>query len=638
MTRILRTAPGPQFDLGVHALSAYIPQIDGLRALAVLGVLLFHVHWSGLPGGFLGVDVFFVISGWLIIGLLREQVLAQRFSWPVFLGRRVLRLAPALLLTVLLTVAVFGIVRPPALQGDLQASAWASLLAVANLWFLATTSYFADNQDAPLLHIWSLAVEEQFYLVAPLLVWWLYRRGVPERERRLWLLATVGLCVLAEVWTRLAPGQAFYLPVTRAWEFLAGGALRIGLPPGRWPRLRRAGGWAGLALLAACYHLTDERAHFPGLGALPSVLATLLILAAAGCGGMFDRLLAWAPLRGIGRISYSVYLVHWPLVCLAMTFAALYSVKVQLLVIGLSLVLGALSWALVEAPARALAGRLRWVDVGRGYVLVLGLALAAVPLLRLATTAWWADHPRALAWAEFHDARDVFHEGGCLLTADRVHAAGLSLPEPCLRLVPGRRHVLVLGDSHAANLGALLQAHLGAGVQVLRAPAIGCRPVLGSSGSADCRAWFERMLGPWLQAHAGRIDELVLVGYWETGDPARLAETVRRALPLVRQVTVVGPWPDYLSRVPGLLAWGEILGTDLAPRLMRRERQALVDALRAEVPAPARYVDAWRGVCTPRCEPSDDEGRPLYIDRNHLSIAGVQRLLGQAWPEPAAGR
>lgn len=330
----------------------YRPEIDGLRAVAVIGVLLFHFG-LGTSGGFVGVDVFFVISGFLITGILLRQFDEGGFSLRDFWARRVRRIVPAALVMVLVTLALGALLDAPPRYALLARSAMAHVLISSNIYFSRDGGYFAESSDLEaLLHTWSLSVEEQFYVILPLLMVVLWRCGFGRKFG--WVM--VGLAVLSFVWSCFevlgSPKQAFFLLPSRGWELLAGALLAMA------PRCQLSRGCrevlsgGGLALVVGAMVWFDRETMFPGPWALVPVLGAVLLIYAGG-ESVVGRVLGWRPLVGIGLISYSLYLWHWPLVVYArvVTLELTWEWKLGLLVV--SFVFGFLSWRWVERPFRS---------------------------------------------------------------------------------------------------------------------------------------------------------------------------------------------------------------------------------------------------------------------------------------------
>jgi len=368
------------------------PDIEGLRGIAVLIVVLFHAGLAGVVGGFIGVDVFFVISGFLITGLLlREHERTGRIAFLPFYARRARRLLPAAIVVLLATlIAALNLVAPldrPSVGLDGAAAA----LSIGNIRFaMASGDYFASvSSPSPFLHFWSLAVEEQFYLVWPALIL-LVARGLHARRRL--VLALVGVVatsfVANLVLTDLAANWAFYSLPTRAWELGLGGLAAVVVAAGvtaRAPRiLAGAAGWLGLAAIAITTLTFDQDLAYPGVAALVPAIGAAVLLAAGHRRLGPGLLLAFPPVRMVGRISYSLYLVHWPILVLA-PFALGGPVddvgRVGL--VGLSVLVATASWALVETPFRRPLPRIvappaRTISVGLAAIMAV-VVVAAGP-------------------------------------------------------------------------------------------------------------------------------------------------------------------------------------------------------------------------------------------------------------------
>lgn len=334
---------------------AYRPEIDGLRAIAVLPVILFHAGLELLSGGFVGVDVFFVISGYLITGIILREMAEGRFSLLRFYERRARRILPALFLVMACTVPAAWLILPPAGMQDYAESLVAVTVFASNILFWAESGYFSAAAELkPMLHTWSLAVEEQFYILFPLLLMATWRLGVARIFAILSGLLALSL-VAAEWGARNAEWAAFYLLPFRAWELLLGSLVAIHLhrtptrPSG--PRNGLLAG-IGLAMIVWAVFAFDRHTPFPGLHALAPTLGTALIILFATEGTFVHRVLSLRGFVGVGLISYSAYLWHQPILAFYKSVRLDVSAAEIPALLAVVLVLAWLSWRFVERPFR----------------------------------------------------------------------------------------------------------------------------------------------------------------------------------------------------------------------------------------------------------------------------------------------
>ena len=455
------------------------PDIEGLRGIAILLVLLFHAGLPWTPGGFVGVDVFFVISGFLITGKLwRESQQPGGLNITRFYAWRIRRLLPAALVAVALISLVGLLLAAPLDRSELAADGAASALSLANMRFIGSVDYFAaTTSPSPFLHFWSLSVEEQFYLVWPALIVLLTWRGGSSRRLIVALLIGVVASFALSIWlTDTSPARAFYLLPTRVWQLGVGGLLAL---VGVMGTSRRAGAlaWAGLAAVAVAGVALTAEMPYPGLAALlPTAGAVALLYGGAAPSGPV-RLLAAAPLRFLGKISYSLYLWHWPLLVLPLMFLerALTGVEVVASVaaaIGVSW----LSWRFVEQPFRY-GDRSRratsWSAIRVGVAGILSVALftqglaAALPSSAVAVqptpspsgSPVASDGPITLpadltpSLASARDDEERLRGDGCL-AFERV-----TTPPNCVYGVKGSAITIALvGDSHASHWFPAIEA------------------------------------------------------------------------------------------------------------------------------------------------------------------------------------
>jgi peptidoglycan/LPS O-acetylase OafA/YrhL len=369
-----------------HRSDSYRPDIEGLRGIAVLLVVLFHAGPFGVTGGFIGVDVFFVISGFLISGLLlRERQRAGRIDIAAFYARRMRRLVPAATIVLLVTLLLCPLAVVPLDLPRVALDGAAAALSVSNIRFAAAGGYFAVPGDpSPFLHFWSLSVEEQFYLVWPLLLVLVTRWGRPRVTAGVALLVIAGASLAACIaLTAVSPDWAFYLLFTRAWQLAAGGLLAVTLA-GRFGRARPLGlvGWVGLALVIAAALGFDPGTAYPGTAALVPTLGAIALVAGGDRAWGPGRLLVVGPLRWLGRISYALYLWHWPLLVLPATaLGTALPLDTRLGLVAVAVGVAVVSTLAIEEPIREgvpwLRPRTR-TTLARGLAAILVVAVAAV--------------------------------------------------------------------------------------------------------------------------------------------------------------------------------------------------------------------------------------------------------------------
>jgi len=356
---------------------AYRADIDGLRAVAIVPVVFYHGGIAPFSGGYVGVDVFFVISGYLITSFILGKIHRDKFSLVNFYLRRVRRIFPALFTMMAFCAAAGWFLFTPADYRRLGESIFATVFFASNILFWLVSGYFATPIEArPLLHTWSLGVEEQFYLVYPILLVLLYRL-FPRQIIVITLALTVLSFSLGVATVEAHPNFAFFLTPPRVWELFVGALLAMGaIAPPRTARYGETAGILGAALIGYAIFGYSRSTTFPGFAALaPAVGAAAIIWAGSGKSGTVTRLLSHPAPALVGKISYSLYLWHFPL----LAFAAYVlvdgpSIAVRIALIALSVVIAFASWIYVEQPVRQ--GRWIFGDVKT----VFGAAAVALAL------------------------------------------------------------------------------------------------------------------------------------------------------------------------------------------------------------------------------------------------------------------
>ena len=656
-----RTRRVPLFGGKVAVKPVYRPEIDGLRAVAVLAVMLFHAAPNLLPGGFLGVDIFFVISGYLITGILLALSGQAGTSFGQALKnfwiRRARRILPALVLCVAVTQAIGVLVMRPAELTVLAQSGLAALFSVSNIFFWRQPrSYFHDDlADNPLIHTWSLGVEEQFYLLYPLGVLFLARR----QPKLLFPLLAIGIamsfCAAQYFSSGRSAGAAFFLLPTRAWQLGAGALVWLWLAKGNdthrdtlWgSRARSACTALALGGIVASVLFIDERDAIPGLGSLPATLGAMLFIAAGSSENGPGRYLAMRLPVAIGLISYSLYLWHQPLLAFSrFAFADFPQVDGAIAAVALLLAvtIGWASWRYVEQPMRD--GR----RPARAVLGILALAVLATSAttIALSVSAGWPQRlsPTQLSLADLAEREDVERKqrARCARFNDRWRTP---IGE-CTIPANTPPTIAVIGDSHASALfervGEIAdQARTGA--TLLFAP--GCPPVALAPelevGKQRC-AVFPAETVRWLDSRPA-IRTVVVAYHWNTfvdaglvfePTPAQRAAFEAYLADLAgkdRRVVLMRPLP--MAEIDGMRA------AFAAERFGREEVVAVdLDVHRARVSGMERFIDALdverldtidpvATLCDPvrRACPLTIDAQPVYRDRHHLTRHGASLVL-----------
>jgi len=498
--------------------AAYRPDIDGLRAVAVLSVVLYHAGFSPISGGFVGVDIFFVISGYVISKSLLADLEGGRFSISGFYERRVRRIFPALFVTMILSTVAALVLLLPSYLLEFSKSLASSALFVSNFYFWKHSGYFENGANLrPLLHLWSLSVEEQFYVFAPLTLFVIHR--FLQRRWALALapvaLASLALSVYA---TKVGPTANFFLLPTRAWELLIGALLALRPPP---PLRSGAGGevlaLAGAGLIVWPLLAYSPATPFPGLAALaPCAGAAALIYVGSGPSSLTTRLLSLPPFVGVGLISYSLYLAHWPLVSF-FTYCNLRPPRPAegLLIVGASIILAVLSWRFVEQPFRTRRFAPPRPVLLAGGAAAMGLA-AGLGGLVLAAHGLPGRFPRLA------DSPEARPPDPCFLVDDADPARWN--PTTCIITHAGTAPALLWGDSFAAHYAPGVKAYAASiPYSVIEYAAAGCPPVLTYSAydRPNCHRFNENALAI---IRARGVKTVVLAARWVDLQQRGLAE------------------------------------------------------------------------------------------------------------------
>lgn len=652
----------------------YRPEIDGLRAIAVVSVIAYHLGLPGMGSGYAGVDVFFVISGFLIGGIVIRERAEGSFTYRRFYARRVRRILPALCAMMLVLLPFAWVLDTPHQLRYLGGGVIAALAFVSNIWFYTRIDYF--NPDAeldPLLHTWSLGVEEQFYLVFPPLVGllaFLHRRALLP-GLVLILAASLGLALMT---SESRPTLAFYMLHTRMWELMAG--VLAAMAHARWSGLAgplRSGlAVVGLGLVLFGVTALPEPSGWPGATTLVPVLGSVLVVLFASGGPAF-AVLASAPFRAVGLISYSAYLIHHPMITMVkLAGYPIDGMALKLALLAASLGLAVPFWAFVEQPFRrkgALPRARRWI-LGATVLVLVGVAIGGH-----VTKGYPARLPPAAQdMLAFSESRSPTHEK---CTLGRTEALALDPDTACRHNpdAPGP-DVVIWGDSHVSVLAYQL-ARAMPEVPLREFTLGGCPPIPGMMNilqqtnapvrMSEACAWYNKTLRDYILARDD-IRLVVLYAYWtnyterrdfdtgagyvlpdklysvpvgggaELDEAARLSAMTAAFGQLVadlraagKEVLIVYPLPIAAWDLPQYLArkiWKD--GT-VAARLGYPQRAFDDQAASARAMLDAAPTDAFvhrLDLSSVFCSGADGctvfaDGTPYFFDTNHLSQPGV---------------
>lgn len=642
---------------------SYRRDIDGLRALAVLSVMAFHLSPARFRGGFVGVDIFFVISGFLISSIIYQDLRSGSFSIVTFYVRRVRRIYPALFI-VLCFVSIAGwIILLPSEFVVLGKQILGGSTFIANFVLWWQSGYFSPEASLkPLLHFWSLGVEEQFYLIFPLICRVLYR----PYSRRPLVKAFLGIALLSMLANVASvsrfPAAAYFLPFSRLWELLAGAGVSLWMGnevQGEWDgrnisKWRHGMGILGLALLVTSFFAIDQFDSFPGWWALLPTAGTCLLIIAGERSWVNHRILSYGPFVFLGLISYPLYLWHWPILSFLRISTFTWGIKISHLLKGTAMLsalpLAYLTYRYVELPIRRVRDEKRRRK-GALYLVGCVAITGAFGFLVIVMKGFPARMPGAIVALD-HDYGSIssnsWREGTCFL---RIDQSATAFADTCVDKSDGsgdrRPLLLIWGDSHAADLYPGFRAMQNqSNVRLAQYTSSMCAPIIGVPirERPACMGVNAAILD---RIRILKPDIVVLSAYWDYPDPdhdrqtrnAKLLQTIELLkLAGIRRVVLLGSAPYWTAPVPGLLA-GELRHDPSRPvphRLRRELLQAYNDTLLYAIALKggAVYVPILENLCDlTSCPVTTGPGWEdlLTYDQSHFTDHGSMLLAQRIW-------
>jgi peptidoglycan/LPS O-acetylase OafA/YrhL len=643
--------------------------IDGLRGIAVILVIAYHAQFSLVSSGYVGVDIFFVISGFVITGLLIGQIDNNAFNFTSFYVRRMRRLIPALVVMLAATLSACLFVLGPHDMQILAQSTVAVLLLGANVFFWGRQGYFqAQVPEQPLLHTWSLGIEEQFYLLFPVFLRILM--GIQRRFLPIAIIAAMMASCALSIWlTGRHPGAAFYLLPTRAWEFLLGGLIiavpqRRPLPPAT-REIIAALGLIGIILSAVGFSRTTP---YPGVAALLPTAATAAVIWASGSGTtVVGRILRGQVLVSMGLISYSLYLWHWPVFALARYYFARPLNPVETITaLGMVFTLAYASWRYVEQRYRRVqepAAPVRSMTA----IIALGAFVAMAAIVVTAQNGFPRRLPPAALVFDRSGNPATFDNGGCHHGPPEL----VSEKQLCEIAAPEmpRTKIMLWGDSHANSIADTMAAMgMEHHIAVWQASYSSCPPVLGfdvahTGSSHHCREFNDTTMDAIRQLGIRRV---VLVAFWsnyipttassklerladpygatddlgtgsESRDIQNLTIGLRRTVDGLEargiEVWILRQIPSQKGSVPMMLARASILGNNISDvgisLAEHRRTQVRVDTILTRLGGSVRVLDPAAILCKSGWCACSNDRESYYRDSDHLTPSGASLLRPQ---------
>jgi peptidoglycan/LPS O-acetylase OafA/YrhL len=607
--------------------------IQGLRAIAVLAVVIFHINPSLLPGGFLGVDVFFVISGYLIIGFIWRDLQQKKFTLLDFYARRIKRLFPAFLMMVVTTSSVAYFLLLPEETVTYGYSLLYSLIYGSNFYFYTQSDYFNNTlTSSPLLHTWSLAVEEQFYLIFPLIILAIFHRKSTCVVLILVSLAIFSL-LLSELLLYIDPSLSFYASPSRFWQFILGGVVALSpkiadIKCYLNDKLLEAIAVFSLGILVLCLFFYHEGMLFPGVNAILPSLATVLIIFSCKKNSYSYRLLSCHIAKFFGKISYSLYLWHWPIITFYLLSINTSPVMFeQVTILALSVVAGYLSWSFIEQPA---INRLSKSPVNK--VILCSIAVTAFFTIfsgLFITGLTYRYTEQQLIYSSYinYDRKDYYRQGDCFLTSKYNNVSYFN-KEKCINYSMVSKNTLLIGDSHAAHWYSSLEATLSENNTLSQVTSSGCKPVSKSKGAKRCTELMQWVFDKLVLNK--RFDSIILSARWLKSDIKALKVTTDFLENYTNRVIVLGPIIEYRLPLPRLLAINDNADKTVSSinyNDVLQQDKLFSNTLNSN---STLYMSVLEMMCPEQrlCQTSTENGVPLQYDYGHLTHEGALVLVG----------
>lgn len=593
--------------------TAFRYDINALRAIAVVGVLLFHYKIFLVKGGFAGVDVFFVISGFLMSQIIIIGIEKKNFSLLGFYEKRVKRIMPALLATVLVVSLIgFFIFFPDSFMFNEKASA-SSLLFFSNIVYWKNSGYFDPNAESnPLLHTWSLSVEWQFYLIYPIILLAICK-AVKQRKYLLaiFAIATGLLFLFSALYSKKDHNASFYLLPTRAWEMLFGGMAFLCEGIIKKVTVRKFIAIIGYLLIFVSFNVLNNQMRWPGKFTLIPVVSTFIILVSHYDFNFLRNKLV----QFIGKVSYSWYLWHWPLYVIVIYFGWEMNVLSIVILILTSLFLAFLSFKFIES------GRFKTYKI----LVFLGFLTLLTGLTAFNNFNYWVFKSRALQLASYKSniesvTQKQFSRGNCFVPGLEAFNKNF-----CVDIMPGKKNILLVGDSHAAQYSQTFrEAFSRYNIHICQATASLCLPIIRKNGAQDCSNMMNYIYYDFIAKNSKKIDGIIICANWVSVTDnyyPQLLRDINSTFDYLNKMhiktVIIGQNKTYTIPYSIVLAKEYQYGVKLNDRYLNPASLNINNYLKRNL--GNKYIDVYQIQA-----PSILKGNtPFIFDENHLSKPGA---------------
>jgi peptidoglycan/LPS O-acetylase OafA/YrhL len=605
--------------------------INALRAIAVTGVLLFHYKFKYFAGGFSGVDIFFVISGYLMSKIILSGLNKNSFSLQDFYGKRLKRIVPALMFLILtLTVAGFFIYFPADFQLNEQ-NASSSILFLSNILYWKKSNYFDPASDTNIyLHTWSLSVEWQFYLLYPVALLFLKKL---IKKRSLYIVFFTSLTIIifigTIIYTKVNPTGSFYLFPTRSWEMLLGGVAFLVEDKVKGQIYSKYVAISGYLLIIVSLIFLRSEMAWPGIFTLLPVLATFLVIVA----NYNDfKLLKNDGVQLLGKISYSLYLWHWPVYVIAQYIGIELNILSTLIILIISLVLGYISFRFIES-----------IEFKKSRVILAYMSVFLIVTLSLSyfSVNNWVFKSKTIEIANYRQGHvnvihRQFNRDGCFIESnnDKVEKYNKDF---CLKIEEGKINILFIGDSHAAVLSSSLSDALEKkNIHLLQATASGCLPILKTKGKSKCVDLINYIYRDFIFKNRNKIDGVILSANWinaKKGSQNDLLENLNNTLTYLKsynlKTIIIGQNETYTIPYASIAAKEYEYNTNIRKNYLNWYSYNLNEFLKTKL--SSKYIDIYNLDTIPK---TTVDNTPYMFDENHFTQYGaditIKKLLSNS--------